>query len=461
MVTERTSFRLSVVGDREDLPRMIRGYGKLTVGEVAFVLRPKERKALLVRIPTPGEALVWQSDAAGDFPHVPEKVLPAAEAVKLVREIQKPMPERGPSTLRGTWSGIYFCDGGSPRVQLRRKLATYGTLFLTSSPDGGWDWEFQRAEKWFAQQRAVSGSGGVHLVEALQRGVLGAMEPVQEACSFRDTRQRRAFDQPFAQKHPAAERPEPRRDPTERLKEPKPRQGRKVKAKAKAPEAAAAAPVAAAPVSAAAPAPAEHPCAPPRRKRKGKKTAAAPAPAPAPAASTLQQLQRAIERADAAFAALRPEPVHAHFGPDVENQDDLDRFDADRAEVQRATEQAIACVSHGDLYRSRGEALKGCFKPLAQARRKAAPWAGRGPDNPFAAAFDLLRRLLSEEGVELPKEHPRTPAQPKPVNGKAKGHGNGRTAASADVPAADPEKDRALLAAFSAAIADAVKGAAA
>ena len=196
-------------------------------------------------------------------------------------------------------------------------------------------------------------------------------------------------------------------------------------------------------------------------KRKAKKTTAAPEQAPAPAASTLQQLQRAIERADAAFAALRPEPVHAHFGPDVENQDDLDRFDADRAEVQRATEQALACVSHGDLYRSRGEALKGCFKPLAQARRKAAPWTGRGPDNSFAAAFDLLRRLLSEEGVALPQERPRAPAQSKPSNGKAKGHGNGRTAASADLPAADPEKDRALLAAFSAAIADAVKGAAA
>ena len=83
MATKRTQFRLSIVGNTEDVPRLIRGYGRLISGEVAVVLRPRERKALLVRLATPDEALVWEGDGSADYLHVPGRVLPAAEAVKL------------------------------------------------------------------------------------------------------------------------------------------------------------------------------------------------------------------------------------------------------------------------------------------------------------------------------------------------------------------------------------------
>jgi len=224
MATKRTQFRLSILGNTEDVPRMIRGYGRLASGEVALVMRPSERKALLVRIATPDEALVWESDGSGDYLHAPERVLTAKEAVKLAKTAQKPAPDKGSVTLRGTWTGLYICDDGRPRIQLKRKLATYGTLFLTSSPEGGWEWEFQRSGKWFANDGVVNGYGGDTLVEALQRAVLGAMEPVKEACSFKDTHRRRAYDAEWANAHPlkAREKKTPK-DPIERLKEPKPK----------------------------------------------------------------------------------------------------------------------------------------------------------------------------------------------------------------------------------------------
>ncbi len=477
MATKRTEFRLSIVGNTEDVPRLIRGYGKLVSGEVAVVLRPRERKVLLVRLATPGEALVWEGDGSSDYLHVPERVVSAAEAVKLAKDAQKPMPEKGSVTLRGTWTGLYVCDDNRPRIQLKRKLATYGTLFLTSSPEGGWEWEFQRAGKWFAESRAASGYGGDTLVEALQRAVLGAMDPVKEACSFRDTHRRREADPEWAKAHPLQpkEKREPR-DPLAGMKPPKPK-------KAKQPRKKEAAGAAALP-------PAET--APPKSPRRNKvhaapekpapagvspvkqrpAKAAKPTPASAPKDSTLRKLQSAISKAADRFAQRRPEPI-GRFS-EIANQDDIDAFDADNARVQALAEKAIACVSNEDLFRDRAKTLKTCFKPLADARHKASTYAGRR-DNEFAGPFELLRSLMKEEGIAVPKA--KAPAKklakrngngkPAKANGKtAKANGNGgsscasRPAEPAAEPAADPVKDQALLDAFSSAIAQVVKGAA-
>jgi len=469
MATKRTQFRLSIVGNTEDVPRLIRGYGKLVSGEVAVVMRPAERKALLVRLATPDEALVWEADGDADYLHVPERVVPAKEAVKLAKAAQKPMPPKGSVTLRGTWTGLYVCDDGRPRIQLKRKLATYGTLFLTSSPEGGWEWEFQRSGKWFANEGVVSGYGGDTLVEALQRAVLGAMEPVKEACSFRDTHRRREHDPEWASAHPLKPREKkPPKDPIERLKEPKPKKKRAAKKKATKPAAekkpptkkkttkAAAEPKPAAPKKKAAP-----------KKRKAPKAAAK--------ASTMSKLQAAISKAADTFAARRPEPV-GKFS-EIANQDELDAFDADNALVQQLAEQAISCVSNEDMFRDRGSTLKACFKPIADARRKATPYAGKDRGNEFAAPFELLRSLMKEEGVAVPRA--KKPARKAPAkkrtktngNGKAaktKANGNGKPACAARKaappspaePTADPDKDKALLDAFSQAIAQAVKGAA-
>jgi hypothetical protein len=468
MATKRTQFRLSILGNTEDVPRMIRGYGRLVSGEVAIVLRPTERKALLVRLATPDEALVWEADGAADYLQAPDRVVPAAEAVKLAKAAQKPAPAKGSVTLRGTWTGMYVCSDGQPRIQLKRKLAAYGTLFLTSSPEGGWEWEFQRSGKWFANEGVVSGYGGDTLVEALQRAVLGAMEPVKEACSFRDTHRRREHDAEWAKAHPLKpkEKKTPK-DPIERLKEPKPKPKKKRKKKPAKP---------AVEPKAAAKKKAKQPAAKPK-----KVTTKADKPVPAPKrrkapkakASTLHQLQAAITAAADEFARRRPEPV-GRFS-EIGNQDEIDAFDADNAQVQELAEQAISCASNEDMFRGRGETLKACFQPLADARRKASAHADRGRDNEFAAPFDLLRALMKEDGVAIPRA--KKPAKKKPAkrpakasngkpartNGKAtKGNGKPSCAAraAADEPAADPDKDKALLDAFSQAIAQAVKGAA-
>jgi len=121
---------------------------------------------------------------------------------------------------------------------------------------------------------------------------------------------------------------------------------------------------------------------------------------------------------------------------------------------------------------------------LADARRKATAHAGKGRGNEFAAPFELLRALMKEEGVAVPRAKKggtattgkrgakKAPAKKRAKtngNGKAtKANGNGKPAcaarkappAAAAESAADPDKDKALLDAFSNAIAQAVKGAA-
>ena len=291
MATKRTQFRLSILGNTEDVPRMIRGYGRLVSGEVAVVLRPTERKGVLVRIPTSDEALVWEADGAKDYPKVPDRVISAPEAVKLAKAAQKPAPTKGSVTLRGTWTGMYVCSDGQPRIQLKRKLATYGTLFLTSSPDGGWEWEFQRSAKWFAGETTIGGYGGETLVEALQQAVLGAMQPVGEACSFRDTRRHREHDAEWAKKHPikARQKKSPK-DPIERLKEPKPKKARKPRKKK--------------PDAPAAVAPAK----PARKKPRAAAKVATPVPAPKKRKAPKKPVRKPVrsQRANARGAAVAP-----------------------------------------------------------------------------------------------------------------------------------------------------------
>ena len=165
-----------------------------------------------------------------DAPEVPKATVSPPDAVKAVKVEQKAVPKAGPVTLRGRWVGYLYCEGGAPRVELKRKLATYGTLWVFSTPGEGWAWAFDRTEKWFGAEGASSGKGIATLRQAIHDGVAGAMELVRDACSFKDTRRRAAHDEDWAARHPIRRR-EPKRNPVDRLKEPKPKKPRTRKAK--------------------------------------------------------------------------------------------------------------------------------------------------------------------------------------------------------------------------------------
>ena len=116
------------------------------------------------------------------------------------------VPKAGPTTLLGRWTSTMTCDAGQPCVELRRKLATYGTLTVTSHPTTGWAWSFERAEKWFANESVTTGDDLDTLSAAIEAGVPGAMALVREACSFHDTRRRAADDPTYAAKHAVSPR---------------------------------------------------------------------------------------------------------------------------------------------------------------------------------------------------------------------------------------------------------------
>jgi hypothetical protein len=174
--------------------------------------------------------ILWPSDGASDAPRRPDSATTAKEAIAAIKAEQKGLPEPGPTTLRGQWVGVLHCtEAGQPQVELWRKLAAYGTLRVFSDPGGSWSWRFERGEKWFSGEAEVAGEGLLTLSSAIEAGVLGAMRLVREACSFRDTRRRAAHDAAYAEKHPLPA-PKVGKDPTERLKEPPPPKAKKPRA---------------------------------------------------------------------------------------------------------------------------------------------------------------------------------------------------------------------------------------
>lgn len=208
-------FRLSFVGASEDVPRLIRAYGRACDGEFGLVLRPTERRGLLVLIRKDG-ALLWRGEK-GDAPVRPETAVSSSGAVNQVRLAQDDLPTEGPITLRGQWAGFLHCDGGVPRVELQRKVASYGTLRIESRAGEGWVYTVDRADTWFTDKQDKRGSKIASLADAINQGVRAAMDLVAPACSFRDTRRRAAVDASYAEKHPVKPARE-QRDPTTKLK---------------------------------------------------------------------------------------------------------------------------------------------------------------------------------------------------------------------------------------------------
>lgn len=232
--TTSKKFRLSFVNAAEDVPRLVRAYGRACDGEFALVLRPTEERGVLVLVRKKEGALFWRAPSSpvetSDAPGMPSSAISAADAVALVKTEQKAVPKPGPITLRGQWSGTLTCDGGAPRVELVRKLAAYGVLRIVSNPGEGWSWRVERTEKWFSRPGADTGSAAT-LIKAIEGGLARAMGLLGEACSVRDSRRRAALDTDYAVEHPVRPAKEGK-DPTERFN---PKEPKRPKAKAGSP----------------------------------------------------------------------------------------------------------------------------------------------------------------------------------------------------------------------------------
>ena len=214
--TNPEKFRFNIVGADEDVPRVLLAYGRGCGGEVAFVMRPRDNTALLVHQVKRQPAKVWRTDLGLAPSHAPELDADPTTAVAELRKLKSGPPPAGPATLKGKWAGLLLCTDGTPSIVLERRVASYGTLKLTSKADGRWLATFERAEKWFskAKQESIERSG---LAEAITAGMGLVVGLVSEACSFRDTHRRNTVDPAFAAQYPPRPLPE-RRDPTERYK---------------------------------------------------------------------------------------------------------------------------------------------------------------------------------------------------------------------------------------------------
>lgn len=269
MTAKPRRFRLDIVGELEDRPRLLRAYGRVRGAELAVVLRPTEQRALFVvlgkescvlwrhelepgekrtvgklrlgkktEVQVGGKALQIAGElpagvangqvvpvavkggrvrvlVGGDAPRVGDEQVVTADAVVRVKAMQRGLPPKGPMTLRGRWTGALVWDGGVPSVELKRKLAAYGTLVCRSAPMG-WSWTFERAKRWYSGEKHEEGAGYNTLMDAIEAGLTAAMMLVREACGVRDTSRRGALDAGWAATHPMAE-PKERANPTEKL----------------------------------------------------------------------------------------------------------------------------------------------------------------------------------------------------------------------------------------------------
>ncbi len=282
-------FRLHFVGANEDVPRLIRAYGQACDGEFGLVLRPTQKRGLLVLIKGQ-QATVWTS-AKGEAPARPEAPTTASSAVNQVRGSQDDLPPDGPITLRGQWAGYLVCDGGTPRVMLQRNIASYAILHVESQPGEGWAYLVERKDAWFTDRKEARANRLATLADAIQLGVRAAMDLAAPACSYRDTRRRQAHDAAYAEKHPIKPAKE-QKDPTAKLSV-RPEKPAKPERPAKA--------------SRASPSPGEQPPAP-RAERRGKalKPADAPIELPPPprSAEALAEASAQIQDAASALPAL-------------------------------------------------------------------------------------------------------------------------------------------------------------
>ena len=156
----------------------------------------------------------------GDSPLAPTEPMEPKRAIGLVRARTAPDPPGWPGDTPGSVERRAAVGRGpAPGGAQAQALTSYGTLWVRSHGAQGWSWAFERDERWFAEPGRDEEHGLATLAEALQAGMLGALQLVREACSQRDTRRRAALDPDYATKHPLPT-PRPGRDPFTTLKPP-------------------------------------------------------------------------------------------------------------------------------------------------------------------------------------------------------------------------------------------------
>lgn len=204
-------WTLKITGAGEDIPRQLMAFGPGCGGNVMYIAHPRSGKAVMVLAIGKGKqetATIW-TNGTGRAPNAhPPKAIAIGEAVAALKALKGELPDAGPTVMKGTWSGVLICDNGAVRVELRRKVVSYGTIKLVSHPHGEWSATFDREKRWFteAAQKTVVRDG---LAECIQAGAGLVIGLVSDACSFRDTHRRGAVDPEHAAKHP----PKPAREP--------------------------------------------------------------------------------------------------------------------------------------------------------------------------------------------------------------------------------------------------------
>ncbi|MCB9759110.1 MAG: hypothetical protein H6739_04660 [Alphaproteobacteria bacterium] len=169
---------LTVLDGAALIPPMLRGYGHLGDDEVALVLRPRERRGLVVRNDQ-GEHRTWEAEH-GDAPAWPELLLPVAQIVPLLMAAQADPVLLGPRCLDGVWAAELLGHGDELSVMLLRDLGGDGRVVLHSEGEIGWAWRLYPPD---AQVPRAEGQGVLHLdtaIRAALRAVLDLEEPTSE-----------------------------------------------------------------------------------------------------------------------------------------------------------------------------------------------------------------------------------------------------------------------------------------
>lgn len=213
------SFTLKIKGAGEDVPRELLAFGPACEGNILFVMHPRADKAILIHAIGKGKnetAKVWRTDAGLAPSFHPRLNIDIGTAVEEAQALKAAVPGAGPELLKGSWSGKLLCDGtdAGVRVELARKVVSYGTLRLKSDAAGRWHASFEREARWFAEG-ATKSVESPSLGEAIKAGMGLAMGLVKDACVVRDTRRRGSMDAEHAAKHPPKPRA-PVKDPSER-----------------------------------------------------------------------------------------------------------------------------------------------------------------------------------------------------------------------------------------------------
>ncbi len=216
---------LRITDPENDVPSKIVARGRACDGEVNLVLEPLTSTMLVAHLPrqkgkgAPSPLVATSSE--GDAPREPKLAMTRPEAVRAIKEASKrKMTGEAPASLRGRWVGTLYCTGElEVVVVLRRKIATYATITITSNPaSSSWSAVIARTETFFAPAAIEEVVGAPTLQICIAQAVSQLGGVIGPACTVKDTHRRSELDPAYAAKHPMKRSKAPK-DPTVGLKE--------------------------------------------------------------------------------------------------------------------------------------------------------------------------------------------------------------------------------------------------